>query len=220
MVFKFLLRTLGALFFAISITTSTHASTIDWSTVALDGTFPSYTFIDATLGTVNVNYSIDTELPFYGIRDLFGSDESLAIGNTGGELLTLSWTNTVFNMEIPIWDVDAFMATGGESVTFATSATVSPVSLHSSDVWDASTLTLSNDGTENANQNPFNFTLMRFVNPAGFNSVTFNLEIADGITGGVGVGDLTINPVPVPAAIWLFGSGLIGLIGIARRKQP
>jgi len=26
-------------------------------------------------------------------------------------------------------------------------------------------------------------------------------------------------PVPVPAAVWLFGSGLIGLAGIARRKQ-
>lgn len=25
--------------------------------------------------------------------------------------------------------------------------------------------------------------------------------------------------VPVPAAVWLFGSGLIGLIGIARRKK-
>ena len=25
--------------------------------------------------------------------------------------------------------------------------------------------------------------------------------------------------VPVPAALWLFGSGLIGLIGIARRRQ-
>lgn len=28
----------------------------------------------------------------------------------------------------------------------------------------------------------------------------------------------TLNAVPVPAAVWLFGSGLIGLIGIARRK--
>ncbi len=26
------------------------------------------------------------------------------------------------------------------------------------------------------------------------------------------------NPVPVPAAIWLFGSGLIGLLGVARKK--
>ena len=29
---------------------------------------------------------------------------------------------------------------------------------------------------------------------------------------------VTTNPVPVPAAAWLFGSGLIGLVGIARRK--
>jgi len=27
-----------------------------------------------------------------------------------------------------------------------------------------------------------------------------------------------ISAVPVPAAAWLFGSGLIGLIGVARRK--
>ena len=29
--------------------------------------------------------------------------------------------------------------------------------------------------------------------------------------------DLTI--IPIPAAVWLFGSGLIGLVGIARRKR-
>lgn len=29
---------------------------------------------------------------------------------------------------------------------------------------------------------------------------------------------LTLTSVPVPAAIWLFGSGLLGLIGMARRK--
>lgn len=29
----------------------------------------------------------------------------------------------------------------------------------------------------------------------------------------------SIEPVPVPAALWLFGSGLIGLAGFARRKK-
>ena len=29
----------------------------------------------------------------------------------------------------------------------------------------------------------------------------------------------TPNPVPLPAAVWLFGSGLLGLIGVARRKK-
>ena len=52
-----------------------------------------------------------------------------------------------------------------------------------------------------------------------------NLLANTGATGDVafiqkkqnGVG-ISINPVPVPAAVWLFGSGLISIIGIARRK--
>jgi hypothetical protein len=28
-----------------------------------------------------------------------------------------------------------------------------------------------------------------------------------------------INNVPVPAAVWLFGSGLLGLVGVARRRR-
>ena len=30
---------------------------------------------------------------------------------------------------------------------------------------------------------------------------------------------VNLNPIPVPAAVWLFGSGLIGLVGVARRKK-
>lgn len=30
--------------------------------------------------------------------------------------------------------------------------------------------------------------------------------------------DASVSAVPVPAAAWLFGSGLLGLIGVARRK--
>lgn len=31
-------------------------------------------------------------------------------------------------------------------------------------------------------------------------------------------GSVTMNPVPIPGAVWLFGSGLLGLVGIRRRK--
>ncbi len=29
----------------------------------------------------------------------------------------------------------------------------------------------------------------------------------------------SVSAVPIPAAVWLFGSGLLGLIGVARRKK-
>ena len=38
------------------------------------------------------------------------------------------------------------------------------------------------------------------------------------VTDGFEV-DVSIEAVPVPAAVWLFGSGLIGLIGIARKNK-
>ena len=45
----------------------------------------------------------------------------------------------------------------------------------------------------------------------------YNKQIYDGIAWAVHDGD--IGTVPVPAAVWLFGSGLLGLIGITRRKK-
>lgn len=44
------------------------------------------------------------------------------------------------------------------------------------------------------------------------NGSSFNFAIDNHSFGGV-------SAVPVPAAVWLFGSGLIGLIGFARRKK-
>lgn len=37
--------------------------------------------------------------------------------------------------------------------------------------------------------------------------------------GNVGFDDLTFSAVPLPAAFYLFSSGLLGLIGISRRKK-
>lgn len=45
---------------------------------------------------------------------------------------------------------------------------------------------------------------------AGFAGWTAQFQIA---------GSFTPTAVPVPAAVWLFGSGLLGLVGVARRKK-
>jgi hypothetical protein len=40
----------------------------------------------------------------------------------------------------------------------------------------------------------------------------------DPLTASTISSSITVSAVPVPAAVWLFGSGLLGLIGVARRK--
>jgi len=57
-------------------------------------------------------------------------------------------------------------------------------------------------------------------NCAPSNPITIQAD--SGSTGNTfndGTGSWNVSPVPVPAAVWLFGSGLLGLIGIARRKK-
>lgn len=48
-----------------------------------------------------------------------------------------------------------------------------------------------------------------------------HLNIYDGVGGkyNAGLSVIGTTAVPVPAAVWLFGSGLLGLAGIARKKR-
>ncbi len=46
-----------------------------------------------------------------------------------------------------------------------------------------------------------------------------SLKMVNGMTVTHNVASFTINAVPVPAAIWLFGTAIIGLLGIGRRRK-
>lgn len=55
--------------------------------------------------------------------------------------------------------------------------------------------------------------------PGGSTSVTeFNNVWTLTSTGSLTF-DAGVSAVPVPAAVWLFGSGLLGLVGVARRRK-
>lgn len=50
-------------------------------------------------------------------------------------------------------------------------------------------------------------------------SLAFTSFSARWVLEGVATVEGTTNPVPVPAAVWLFGSGLAGIAGVARRRK-
>ena len=48
--------------------------------------------------------------------------------------------------------------------------------------------------------------------PSGFGGTQYFLRLTGTVTEGA-------PPIPIPAAVWLFGSGLLGLVGVARRRK-
>jgi Lamin Tail Domain len=72
-----------------------------------------------------------------------------------------------------------------------------------------------------------NFTVSIARIPNGFDSNDNLADFQQGcITPGTaniaGTGDCTslaVNAVPLPAAVWMFGSGILGLVGVARRQH-
>jgi len=71
-----------------------------------------------------------------------------------------------------------------------------------------------------------NFSLLSSIatvtdNNNGTYAVNWNSCIEGGaFNGRIGHWQLdVVSAVPVPAAVWLFGSGLLGLIGVAKRKK-
>lgn len=57
------------------------------------------------------------------------------------------------------------------------------------------------------------------ANPQNFYIGVHNTKFPLGALRGQIGSPLDVHPVPLPAAAWLLGSGLLGLVGVARRKS-
>ena len=204
------MKTIRALLCALVwiVSGNAHATAIDWSTVSLSGSFPVFTFSDALLGTVTLNYSGDSEA--YGLNPSAFPEATLMLGNTSGEQLTMSWTNSVQVLDLRIWDIDSADPSSSESVRFSSAAsTIAPLFLNSTDLWNSATNTLFSDGSTTPNSTPGNYSIIRFQDSLGFNSITFDWTITGNFTGILGIGRVGQFELPEPPMIALFLPGLL-----------
>lgn len=110
----------------------------------------------------------------------------------------------------------------GETLNFAFSETVDIGTIHMRQ-WegpdrvilvsygDGSSVVLDDDSAA------FNTNEYFAVNLTGIDSLTITGQASVSLVAGFQ--NVTLSAVPVPAAAWLFGSALVGLGGMARRKR-
>ena len=142
--------------------------------------------------------------------------------------------------KIIVMTIGAFLITAGHSQ--ANTVVYETVDLFQTETFFIDTFTVFDAGSYRATLTDFEFlvpmiatdmivttttdTLGRLRAPGSFNfeatpgdySVSF-YGSADVSPPQLGQYGIQISQVPLPAAVWLFGSGLIGLIGISRRKK-
>ena len=202
---------------------SLQASTVwtDWMTATLGDS--STGSASGTLGGVTISYTGEVTGSYIGGGpSSYWQPESSFMGGVvdtsplaAGDIIltgatdvtgTISFSAPVVDPVIAIWslgssEIDSFtfaetptLVAGGPQITFG-----------------GQSITVS--GNTVTGQEGYGVVLFEGL----FNSINFTSTAEYLGYYGFTVG--SVQAVPIPAAVWLFGSGLLGLIGMARRKK-
>jgi hypothetical protein len=173
---------------------TTHAATISVN--------PNLVNIPA--GTPQVTVSLDA-----------GADFPATIGGA----MSITWGTPDPILTLDHWDlgtlwdptaVDLFAGYNLDPANGVTDLFFSPVALSvGPGPFHLIDLVFNVTGTGTANVNPTVSGLVQEWGDTEFNTIAVTTQ------GGT----LNVSAVPLPATVWLFGSGLVGLVGLARRKK-
>jgi len=160
----------------------------------LNGATYSYTLSRAGNPSIQIDNFFDTTSAsnYLGTNDGSGAF-------VGGDAFTITFDQAMHAIGLYVISADFILA---NDFTITTSSGQTANNIATSDVMlsdgDAYFIGLTED----------DFSL-------GFNSIMLSSFEAEYLFN---VDDITVAPVPLPAAVWLFGSGLLGLVGISRRS--
>ena len=156
-----------------------------------------------------------------------------ATGGNGGGYLAMDNTSAVWGSVAvstdsdPASDLSVFGATAGVANTFLwdMKAVSGPgggggIKIEYYDIAGGVTTSGDNFFASTTDWSSYSFTEVASATAVSMKVVLLAIN-ADSVLGydNVCVNDCSTSAVPVPAAVWLFGSGLLGLVGVARRKR-
>jgi hypothetical protein len=208
---------------AVAMTMSAGAAQAIVQDVAVNGGFETGDFTGWTqfpqTGTQTVvtpgnasTYAANLNVPVRSQTDP-GVDNLIKNANLAAGLLTPGATVTV------TWDMKGSLAGAGGVVFVELFSELSGGGTSKAEIYTGGPIFPTADWQS--------FVWNTTLGPDVTGGVTLQLKTACGPVEGCGVDayfdNITIttdvSAIPVPAAVWLFGSGLVGLVGVARRKK-
>lgn len=177
---------------------------------------PNHQLNDVYIGFSYYLNTSGTNTEVFWIADSINADDTQNFtGNLYGDI---DWARTIEYVVLGIYDNDNDLVTVGFDSTWATNNAIG----HSWDSIFAYNYTESE--IANALETGDTNTLEKFISDyfdfenrwADNGAASTLVKFSDGEAGGSV--QATASPVPIPAAVWFLGSGLIGLVAVRRRK--
>ncbi len=149
-------------------------------------------------------------------------------GGAAGAFQSMAATaGTIYNLEAWVmnWTGDAFgnlgvlqlnfLDGGGNAIAGGVEVSVDPFGTADVD------LSVIQDGADISDWTQLSLSAVAPTGTASAQAFLLHIQTGDPCCAGGSLfwDDVSLTAVPVPAAVWLFGSGLLGLVGVARRRK-
>jgi len=174
----------------------------------------------AVAGVANAaTVSLTPSVTNVSVSDVFsltvqGSDFVDGVSSGGVEI---SWDANLVSLVSTLGDIqDSMLSNGFLDLGLSSVGATNTVAVGGSFVGFAGPsfdfVTLQFEALPPAQEGPINMVNSNFGDWQDISGVSIPGVIFEGAT-------INTTAVPVPAAVWLFGSGLLGLVGVARRRS-